>query len=151
MRPLTILALLAFPTSVWAHALSADAKLRGGRVEIEAYFADNTPARNAQISVFNAGNEKIGEGPTDDKGRWSFAKPPAGRYRIEVNAGDGHFVLVQLTIPVAGEGKQVSDGPGREEFTSFPFGGMATGIGVIALGAIAWLWLRRQRAMSSCD
>jgi len=149
MRLLAVAAVLALPSWSLAHALSAEARLYKDRVEIESYFSDNTPARNARIGVFSPTNEKIAEGQTDDKGHWSFAKPAAGRYRIDVNAGDGHAVLLSLTIPASGDGTQVSDGPSRQEFTSFPFGPLAGGIGAIAIGAIVWMWLRARSARPS--
>jgi nickel transport protein len=145
------------------HALGAEAKLRGDRVEVEAYYSDNTPARDARVTVQDAAEKAVADGRTDDQGRWQFARPAAGKYHVVVDAGDGHRARIALTIP-AGEtgatttatadpsnpdcdcctdGVIVSTGPSRAEFTRFPWERVALGLSLIALAAVTWRTLRR--------
>src|SRR5947199_57600 len=84
-----------------AHGLGAQVKISGARVELEAYYDDDTPARLAKVRVMGAAGEPLGEGRTDSEGRWSFATPPAGVYRVTVDAGAGHRKALDLTVPSA--------------------------------------------------
>jgi hypothetical protein len=125
----------------WAHALGATARVRGDRLEVEAYFSDDTPAVDAHVKVVDSTDTLIAEGRTDDAGRWSCAAPPAGSYRVTVDAGGGHRARKALTI--GGGAAAASDGPTRAEFTRFPWGGVAAGLAIIGGLAIAWRVWRR--------
>ncbi|HEY1380558.1 MAG TPA: carboxypeptidase-like regulatory domain-containing protein [Gemmataceae bacterium] len=155
MMPRTVAALLlslAAAAPARAHALGAEAKLRGGRVEVEAYFSDNTPARDARVTVRDAADATIAEGRTDAEGRWSFPAPPPGRYAVVVDAGAGHRTRpIAVTIPGEPPAADVtvSEGPRREEFTQFPWGRVALGLGIIAALALGWRAVRRARAVRS--
>ena len=83
---------------VSAHHLGAECTLRGNKVEVEAFFDDNTPARNAKVSVLDAANQEVAHGRTDEKGHWAFSAA-SGRYQVLVDAGDGHAAKVAITIP----------------------------------------------------
>jgi hypothetical protein len=135
-----------------AHALGAEARLKGEYVEVEAYFSDDTPARAARVSVFDEAERTVAEGRTDDAGRWQFLRPAGGTYRVTVDAGAGHRARVTLTIPVeAAAGEAVSEGPSRAEFTRTPWNRVAVGLGAIALAAIvAWAALRGCRCRTDC-
>ena len=76
-RFLAAAVLLALPAAASAHALGAEAKLKGGRVHLEAYYDDDTAADGARVKA-EGGGKVVAEGRTDEKGRWSFAAPPAG-------------------------------------------------------------------------
>ncbi|HEY8505923.1 MAG TPA: carboxypeptidase-like regulatory domain-containing protein [Gemmataceae bacterium] len=133
-----------------AHEVGAECTLRDGRVEVVAYFDDDTPARSAKVRVLDGRRETLAEGRTDEEGRWSFPAPPAGKYRVVVDAGAGHLAEVGVTVPpavaspgvpgaaprVPEEGRTVSDGPTREEFTSFPWREVILGLAVITLGGL---------------
>ena len=82
-----------------AHHLGADCTLHGDKVEIEAYFTDDSPARNTRVTVLDGAKKVIAKGRTDDKGRWSCPVPPAGTYTVDVDAGPGHKARVHFTIP----------------------------------------------------
>jgi nickel transport protein len=145
------------------HALGAEAKLKGDRVEVEAYFSDNTPARDARVAVHDAAEKAVADGRTDDQGRWHFARPAAGKYHVVVDAGDGHRARIAVTIPAdqAGtatattaspsdadcdcctDGVIVSTGPSRAEFTRWPWERVALGLSLIALAAFGWRAFRR--------
>ncbi len=142
--PLGLLLVLAAAAPAHAHALGAEAKLRGDRVEVEAYYSDDTPAADAQVTVHDAADHTIAEGRTDDRGRWQFRTPPPGRYTVVVNAGAGHRKAVTITIPPRpADGETVSEGPPREEFTRFPWERVSLGLAIVAGLAGAWLWMRR--------
>jgi nickel transport protein len=136
-----------------AHAVGAEARLKGDRVEIEAYFDDDTPAADARVSVEDEGQRTVAEGRTDAQGRWLFPRPAAGRYRVTVDAGAGHRARIIVTVPdgapaetSSAAGKDavtVSEGPSRQEFTRFPWARVALGLAVIALAALGLYRLRR--------
>jgi hypothetical protein len=135
--------MLALPGAVWAHAIGAEAKLKGGRVHLEAYYDDDTAADDAKVTV-EGGGKVVAEGRTDEKGRWTFASPPAGTYRVTVDAGVGHRTTIEIEIP---EGtvpaEVVSTGKRREDFTRFPWQGLTVGVGLLGLvAALSWA-LRR--------
>jgi nickel transport protein len=143
-RLTALLLVLAAANPVHAHALGADAKLRGNRVEVEAYYSDDTPARDAHVTVHDAADHTIAEGRTDEHGRWQFPAPPPGSYTVVVDAGAGHRTTRTVTIPSRpADGETVSEGPPRAEFTRFPWGQMALGLAIIAALAGGWLALRR--------
>ena len=147
------------------HALGAEAKLKGDRVEVEAYFSDNTPARDARVTVQDAAEKTVADGRTDDQGRWHFARPAAGKYSVIVDAGDGHRARIAVTIRTGEtgttttttttappgdadcdcctDGVTVSSGPSRAEFTRWPWERVALGLSLIALAAFGWRALRR--------
>jgi nickel transport protein len=155
-----------------AHALGAECRLRGDRVEVEAYYDDDTPARDARVTVQDATKKNVAEGRTDDKGFWSFPRPEPGRYRVTVDAGAGHRTTVTITVPSAqpddtaaagaltgecdcckdstatGDEQTVvklSEGPGREEFTRPPWLKISLGLVVIAGFALTAWWVLRLR------
>jgi nickel transport protein len=154
---------LVFAVPVSAHALGAECKVRGDRVEVEAYYDDDTPARNARVTVLGAGQETVAQGRTDARGRWTFPIPAAGSYQVVVNAGAGHLTKIQITVPAGsrpaapgaglpgGEDPDreisadaapvvLSEGPSRAAFTRFPWLKVGIGLGVIGvLGLAAWL------------
>jgi len=134
-------ALLACPADLFAHALGVECRLRQGKVEVEAYYSDDTPAPGAEVSVRDEKDKEIAAGQTDREGRWSFAAPPPGKYQVVVEAGAGHRARTQITIPVsAADALRISAGPPRGDFTRFPWLKLMIGIGAIAFFGIAF-WL----------
>jgi hypothetical protein len=146
---------------VAAHALGAECKIVGDQVEVEAYYSDDTQARDACVRVVDAEKTCVAEGRTDARGRWRFKLPPVGIYWVEVDAGVGHRTRVKVTVPAkpsmpdnsrtstredcpccetAPASESISEGPSRKEFTRFPWLRVFAGLGIIsALGAAAWL------------
>jgi hypothetical protein len=167
---MALMACLAGGGPVRAHALGAQCTLKGEKVEVEAYYSDNTPGRDAKVLVLDAAKKEVASGRTDDEGRWSFPAPPPGSYLVDVNAGEGHRVKVAITVPANKQpdtvlplsttqktpacerpGAQaevvapvrISEGPSREEFTRVPWLKIALGLGF--LGTIGFaLWIRRR-------
>ena len=141
---LVLLALLLATSPAAAHALGAECRLRGGTVEVEAYYDDDSPANRARVRILDASGKAVAEGRTDAEGRWSFPTPPPGPYAVVVDAGDGHLVKLKMTVPdpppgdAAGSQDKavpVSEGRSREEFTRVPWG--RVGLGLLALMALA--------------
>jgi hypothetical protein len=154
-----------------AHDLGAEAKLKDGQVQVEAYFDDNTPAAEARVTVLDVQKNPVAEGRTDTKGHWTFPAPPPGAYQVVVNAGDGHRARVQITIPAEGQAvpppppvsignpevvteagsqaqvpRTISDGPTRDEFTQSRWHRATFGLVLIAvLGAVFWFILKHSR------
>ena len=141
--------------AIMLHGLHAEAKLKGDRVTVEAFFDDDTPAGNAQVKVTSANGDAIGEGRTDEKGVWSFPRPAPGKYTVVVDGGDGHRNKVTLTIPtdatlgtLSAKPEEteivVTAGPSRSEITRFPW--LRAGIGIGAIGCLAVvLWVATRR------
>ena len=150
---LTVAALLLAAVTVFAHGIGVEAKLKGKVVQVEAYFDDDTPAADAAVTVTEESGRVVAEGKTDAKGAWSFPIPPAGIYRVAVNAGDGHAAKISLRIsapdpqpPPAAADAIISDGPSRGEFTRFPWDKVGLGLGgIVGVSAGAWWWGRRRR------
>ena len=131
--------LLALPATVSAHGLGADAKLADGRVVVEAYYDDDTPAADADVSVVDESWQSIAAGKTDTAGRWSFPAPPSGSYKVVVDAGAGHRAKVTLTVPaVPVESASLSDGPTRAAFTG-PQKWLWAAVGLAMIAGGTWL------------
>jgi nickel transport protein len=147
---------LAIPETADAHAIGAEAKLKGETVSVEAFYDDNTPAADAKINVTDQAGVAIGEGRTDAKGVWTFPAPPPGQYKIAVDAGAGHRTSVALTIPAAvatpgppgDEPVTVSEGPTRTEFTG-PMRLLWATIGLAIIGGGTWVLTRVMRALKA--
>lgn len=155
--PAVLLTLLT-ATEAHAHALSAECRLHGNQIEVQAYFDDDTPVRNAQVSVYGPARKEVARGRTDSQGRCTLPAPPPGTYEVIVDAGAGHRATLKITVPPRDSSSEdalldpspeaaplISDGPTREEFTRFPWGNVVLGLGVIALGGLVLLGLVRRR------
>jgi hypothetical protein len=146
------LATLTHAPAAFAHALGAECRLTGGRVEVTAFYDDDTPAADAAVTVRDAGSVVVASGRTDAKGLWSFAAPPGGKYRVAVDAGDGHKASVGLTVPggppagsadATADPAVVSDGPARADFTRAQWLKLGVGLAAIALMAAGYGMARR--------
>jgi hypothetical protein len=141
-----------------AHALHAEARLKGDRVTVEAFYSDDAPARNARVVVNDKIGGEIASGRTDESGAWSFPRPKSGNYEVTVDAGEGHRTRVPIAIPSdprvgapsdAGEdsGVIVTAGPTRAELIRLPWLRVIIGLAAIAtLAGALWLATRRGRA-----
>jgi nickel transport protein len=148
-----VILLLLVASPAWAHNLGAECKIRGGRVELEAYFDDDTPARNAKVTLRDASSHVLVEGTTDHDGRWSIPVPKPGNYQVIVDAGDGHRHQQGLTVVDRGAatGSTIAGGgPSRDEFTRTPWLKIALGLALITLatGGV-YACLRRTRSPSN--
>ncbi len=138
---------LGFASVSQAHAVGIDVKLRDGKVTIETFYDDDTPAPDAKVTVFDAANALISEGKTDAHGVWIFAAPLAGHYQVRVDAGAGHTAKTTFAIPpVAIETASISDGPDRAAFTG-PMRWVMAAIGLAAIGSLTFVarWASRRK------
>jgi nickel transport protein len=150
-----------------AHGLGAECRLAGEKVQVEAFYTDDTPAADAAVTVRDSAGQTVAEGRTDGQGRWAFPRPAAGAYTVVIDAGGGHRKQTALAIPAADTataaipgcpdccccaaeppGTLVSAGPTRQEQTRFPW--LKAGIGCGLLGAVGvGFWLARHRVRLS--
>ncbi len=141
---LAFIALVVAPQAAQAHAIGLSCKLAGQLVRVEAYFSDDTPGIDALIVVRDREQAVVAQGRTDDRGVWTFPRPPAGRYEVSVDAGAGHRAKQQLVIPEAAaesaSGETAAGGGSpREEFTRIPWLKLTLGMGIISLLTAGWL------------
>lgn len=159
---LLVLVWFAVPGFTFAHGLGAEAKLKDGRVHLEAYFDDDTPAADARVVVHSDG-QIVAEGKTDSQGKWVFPIPAPGKVRITVDAGAGHRTTTTLTI-ASGSGtgsgngpnservEVVSEGLSRKEFTTIPWRGLGVGVGLLGLVAAgSWAMSRRRLTLGTSE
>lgn len=139
-----LLGLLFVPAMASAHGLGAECKLGDKVVTVSAYFDDDTDAEGAKVRVLDAAKNTVAEGTTDAKGKWTFPRPPAGEYRVEIDAGAGHVARVRLTVPAEGA-TPPADAPKRAEFTRFRWRELGLGLGTITVAAVGVRWLMRKR------
>jgi nickel transport protein len=151
---LVILALVLTPSALHAHAIGLSCRLIGPEVRVEAYFDDDTPARQATITVRDSAGVTVAQGRTDDQGVWTFPRPAAAAYEVTVDAGAGHRAKQQLVVPESTEApSQLGNGPSRSEFTQVPWRRLAAGLGLIVLAALIFKvgsrWFRTSRCKES--
>lgn len=137
------------------HAMHAEARLKGERVSIEAFYSDDTPAQNAKVVVTNKQGVEVASGKTDEKGVWTFDRPKPGSYEATVDDGEGHRTKIPIAIPSDPRytnpppgpddgGVVVSAGPTRAEVTKMPWLRIVLGLGAIAaVGGALWLAVRK--------
>ncbi|MCI0683562.1 MAG: hypothetical protein L0Y71_15770 [Gemmataceae bacterium] len=152
--PLLIVALV--PAGAAAHGIDLEWKQIGERVTVEAFFDDDTPARDARVQILDAQKAVVASGKTDAQGKCSLPTPKPGKYQIVVDAGAGHrkqrpFTIgtpsPTLPVPTAPadppSSSVTSGGANRQEVTRFPWERAAIGCGVIAALLGAWRLTRR--------
>jgi hypothetical protein len=143
------------PSLAWAHALGAECRLKNGKVNVSAFFDDDTPAVNAHVEIQDSQQTILAAGNTDARGQWSLAAPPAGRYSVIVDAGMGHRTQIAITVPgaeaaaqhftrEAQEREQTISASTRREFTRFPYLKVGLGLGSIFLFSVAFLVARKK-------
>jgi hypothetical protein len=152
MRRFLLSALLAIGMSAFspnlaaAHALLVDCNLRNGKVEVEAFYDDDTPAPKARVKVVNAEGQVVAGGETDQKGRLSFAMPAPGKYVVVVNAGAGHRKEKTIEVPARPDESMapkneatIGDGPKRDDLTRIPW--LKIAIGLVIIGGLSGAFL----------
>jgi nickel transport protein len=140
---------LGIPHSAWAHALGAECSLKDGKVQVETFFDDDSPAIGARVQVTDEQDKIVAEGKTDALGLWSFPAPAAGKYVVIVDAGAGHRARTPITVPAGQTAPQpdtsppinatLSDNPRRAEFTRFPY--LKVGLGAAGIFLLSAVFL----------
>ena len=137
----TSVIVVLMPARAFAHALGVECKLKDGKVLVEAFYDDDTPAAKAKVEVVNAKDEVISKDMTDGEGRWSFTAPAPGKYEVRVDAGAGHRATTSITIPGAAAPEPVTSisENTRAEFTGVPWLKMT--IGFVTIGTLCGAFL----------
>lgn len=92
MKKLILICCLFFISSqVYAHKLNVFAFVEGNQVNVEGYFSDGIPARNAKITVTDKEGNLVYEGRADEKGQHQFQTPQQSELLIKIDAGLGHI------------------------------------------------------------
>ena len=85
-----LLMLPCFSATVFAHKVMVFAWVDGDTVHTRSKFSGGKKAINADILVYNMGNELLLQGKTDQKGEFSFQIPDRTDMRIVLDASMGH-------------------------------------------------------------
>ena len=145
-------ALLSIGTSAFlanlaaAHALLVDCNLRNSKVEVEAFYDDDTPAAKARVKVINADEQMVAGGFTDQNGSWSFAMPAPGKYVVVVDAGAGHRKEKTIEVPARPDESMapkneapIGDESKRDDLTRIPW--LKIAIGLVIIGGLSGAFL----------
>src|SRR5205085_12543127 len=93
------------PGTAAAHDLVAVVSLRDKDVYVEAGYSfgrdESEPAEGAAVTVTDTDGNRVAAGTTDERGVWTFPRPPAGTYTIVVEQA-GHRTAVTLAVPETG-------------------------------------------------
>ena len=93
------LALLAGTQPVYAHRIYADALIQNGTIVVEAYFSDDSPLREARVTVQGPEGALLSTGQTDSDGRYHFLPKEAVDLLVVIDDGLGH--RLEGEIPAA--------------------------------------------------
>jgi nickel transport protein len=143
MRYSVTVALFVVLTSpAFAHKLELVARLVGDQLRVEAFYADDTPAQEAKVTVSIEG-KVVADGRTDEKGVWTCPKPAPGTYSVRVESV-GHAAKETLVIADAAQASDAvssaaepestapSESSARFAKTATPWRRIALGLGLIA-------------------
>jgi nickel transport protein len=97
LTALLLLLLAMVPSVARAHKVTVFAWVEGDTVYTESKFSGGRPAKGARIEVYNAADEKLLEGQTDEEGRFAFQPPRPEALRVVLIAGAGHRNEWRLT------------------------------------------------------
>jgi len=91
MKKLFFIFLFLSSINLFAHRVDVFPYIENGKIVVEGYFSDGTPARNSKVEIYNEKGEKITEGKTNEKGFCSFPIPEnSQRLKIVLIASMGH-------------------------------------------------------------
>jgi hypothetical protein len=86
-----------------AHRLDAQAFLKDGKVQIEAWFPSSGPAKGAKVEVFQAGAQLLTEGRTNDDGIFVFALQEPQALQVVISDGAGHRKELSISREAFGQ------------------------------------------------
>jgi hypothetical protein len=134
-----VVTLLA-PGVAAAHDLIALVKVRDTDVYVEAGYSfgrnESEPAEGAAVTVTDADGNRVAVGTTDERGVWTFPRPPAGTYTVVVEQA-GHRAAVTLAVPETGTAEFL---PSRLDKRV----GVAAGVAVVLGLTLAYRLVRRR-------
>ena len=135
--------LVSSSSKAFAHKLLVDPRAIDGRLRVEAFFDDDTPAQKARITVENEKREIVAEGLTDERGTWDHPLPEPGKYTIRAESV-GHVAKERLTV----EAEPLPNWKTptiREERTEIPWLRASIGLAAIAVLSGSFWWVRKSR------
>ena len=101
-RPLVYLFFLSLfifsDTPAFAHKVTIFAWVEGDTVYTQSKFSGGKRAKRASVVVYDLNENKLLEGKTDDKGRWSFKIPKQTALKVVLKASMGH--MAEWKIPL---------------------------------------------------
>ncbi len=132
-----------------AHALGVEVRLKDGTIYVEAFFHDDSPAKNAPLTFENELGSKVFSGNTNKEGKLQLPAFPPGKYKLIVDDGTGHrastLIVIPETSPNADSTNQlISTNSTREKFTQVPWINIFIGLFVIAFLGIVGNWLNKK-------
>ncbi|HUT12640.1 MAG TPA: carboxypeptidase-like regulatory domain-containing protein [Thermoguttaceae bacterium] len=91
----SLLALIAFclilsPASALAHKIHVFAYARGTTIHGQAYFTEDSPARNIAVTALDPAGQQIGDTTTDDDGQFTLEAQYRCDHLLQVSTSDGH-------------------------------------------------------------
>jgi len=141
---LPLLVLLLAAQSALAHNLMTDSRPAGGRLRVEVFYDDGTPAQEARVTIRN-GDEKVAEGRTDEKGVWVWETPVPGKYTVH-GQSLGHASRPETVEITEADLSPAAAGPPTESVRRAPrtpWRNLAIGLGLIG-GAVIFARLLRR-------
>jgi len=108
-------------SNAFAHKISAFTDLEGNKLSIVSYFSDGTPAKHAQVIIYDEKTgKKVITGYTDEEGNYSCTLPHPGKYKVVVNAELGHRAVAEVNYGPVGQAEEssASAGSGASENVS---------------------------------
>jgi nickel transport protein len=93
---LAVAVVIVLASPAFAHKLELVAQQVGDQLRVEAFYADDTPAQEAKVTVSIEG-KVVADGRTDEKGVWTCPKPGPGTYSVRVESV-GHAAKETVVI-----------------------------------------------------
>jgi hypothetical protein len=137
-----VLCVLLFAPLASAHVVHIDWKLTETNLVVVAYFDNDIPADDAEVSLTAADGSVVASGKTDDTGTWRGPKPAPGTYRLSIHAFTGHDKTVSIEVPGAAAPASEEAASSGNKWLLIGTGATMTAVGVVA---ILLLWWRRRR------
>jgi len=103
---LIIVLSLSVSSVAFAHKISAFVDVNGNSVSLISYFSDGTPAKNAEVVVYDSKGNVVLRGKTDKKGEFDFKIGKSGNYKVVVNAELGHRAVATFQIGKEEKGQE---------------------------------------------
>ncbi|MGB1252691.1 MAG: hypothetical protein ACPG8W_18905 [Candidatus Promineifilaceae bacterium] len=139
---LTVLVLLAFVPTAWAHGTNIGVTVDGSTVQIEARFETGEPMSEAQIIVYTPNDPETPwlSGAADVEGAYSFDVDTTlvGEWAVTIRTG-GHGEIVHLNVNRNGT-IQVDQPSERNPIVT----AIVAGVVVAGLGGVAYYFNQKQ-------
>jgi hypothetical protein len=139
---------LLAPGRAAAHAMHATVTVTADAVKLEAFYDEELPADDADVTVTDADGNVVASGKTDERGLWTAPRPAKpGTYKLTVRQA-GHvsrrtFEISAATDPDAADGPEVYGGRRLNKWLGLSIGVLI----LLAISAASWWRHRRARRL----